>query len=135
MNPSVRIARTPLVSGALHGLLSVLLGAFAAHALRGRLPPRAIEVFQTGVHYQALHALVLLVIGALAWHLANPWLRRAALVFNIGIILFSGSLYLLAISGVRALGMITPIGGLALVLGWAFLLIAALRVTGSAADE
>ncbi len=121
-------SRTTLLSGALHGLLSVILGAFAAHGLSRLLPPRRLELFHTGVEYQASHALALLLVGLLAWFHESPWLRRCALLLNLGILLFSGSLYLLALTGQRQLGFITPLGGVSLVLGWMALLTALARL-------
>jgi len=96
-------------------LLDVALGAFGAHALKGRLSPEALAVFETGVRYQAYHALALLLLAALR----GP--DRAAWCFVGGIVLFSGSLYALALTGVRWLGAVTPLGGLLFLAGWLLL--------------
>jgi uncharacterized membrane protein YgdD (TMEM256/DUF423 family) len=92
--------------------LDVALGAFGAHALKNRLTPEMLTVFETGVRYQAYHALALLLLAALR----GP--DKAAWCFVGGIVLFSGSLYALALTGVRWLGAITPIGGVLFLVGW-----------------
>src|SRR5262245_27675127 len=113
--------RVFLVLGALFAGLGVAAGAFGAHGLRGRLSADMLAVFETGVRYQVYHALALL---AVAWAVAR-WPESAAGVagwlFVAGIVVFSGSLYALALSGVRVLGAITPFGGLAFLAGWAVL--------------
>ncbi len=112
--------------GAAYGLLGVGLGAFGAHALRARLSPDQLAVWKTAVEYQMYHALALLAVGALLRLAPAPGLLRGAgLCFGGGVLLFSGSLYALSLSGVRALGAITPLGGLLLLAGWALLLSAA----------
>jgi uncharacterized membrane protein YgdD (TMEM256/DUF423 family) len=93
--------------------LAVALGAFAAHGLKARLTPEMLTIFETGVRYQAYHALALLALGAAR----GP--DKAGWCFVAGIVVFSGSLYLLALTGVKRLGMITPIGGLLFLAGWA----------------
>ncbi len=118
------MARLFLILGALNGFLTVALGAFGAHAIRGQVSSYHYDVFQTGVQYQGIHALALLVVGLLAFHVGSSWLKRAGWLFFTGIILFSGSLYLLATVGSRPLGMITPMGGLLFLMGWGSLLIA-----------
>ncbi len=111
-----------LVLAAVNGFLSVALGAFAAHALNGRLPAQLMSTFQTGVQYHMYHSLALLGIGILSvQYPASPLLRSSGLLLLAGILIFSGSLYILSLSGVRWLGAITPIGGLALLAGWATL--------------
>jgi uncharacterized membrane protein YgdD (TMEM256/DUF423 family) len=118
--------RTFLLIGALAGFIGVAFGAFGAHALRGRLSPDMLAVFETGVRYQMYHAFAVLIV-ALATSRFDGWLIRAAgWSFTIGIVLFSGSLYALALTGVTKLGMITPLGGLAFLAGWALLLVLAL---------
>ena len=115
-------ARTALVGGAIAMFVAVALGAFGAHALRGHLPPDLARVWQTAVQYHAWHALALLGVGLLL--LNRPDLRRAGWaggLFVAGIVLFSGSLYLLALTGIRGLGAVTPVGGLAFLAGWAVL--------------
>ena len=106
------------VAGSLMGFLAVTLGAFDAHGLRTHLDADLITVFETGVRYQMYHAFALLAV-AMAY---NKWPGKGLILsgwmFIAGIILFSGSLYALSLSGVRWLGMITPIGGLAFLTGW-----------------
>ncbi len=114
--------------GALSGGLGVALGAFGAHALRARLTPDALATFETGVRYQMYHALALLAVTYIVTRWAGSALPSlAGWLFVAGILLFSGSLYLLALTGVRWLGAVTPFGGLAFIAGWACLFIAALR--------
>jgi len=120
-------ART-FVAAALVGAIGVLLGAFAAHGLKGRLSPEDLQVFETGVRYQMYHAPALLLCGLLA-RSGRP-ARASAWCFLLGVAVFSGSLYLLATTGVRWLGAITPIGGLALVLGWIALIPAGRQPAG-----
>jgi uncharacterized membrane protein YgdD (TMEM256/DUF423 family) len=104
--------------GALTAFLAVALGAFAAHALRTSLAPEMLAIFETGARYQMYHALALF---AAAWGWAR-WRTRAfsaaGLLFGIGIALFCGSLYVLAVTGIRAFGMVTPLGGVAFLGGW-----------------
>jgi uncharacterized membrane protein YgdD (TMEM256/DUF423 family) len=109
---------------ALMGLLGVGLGAFGAHGLRGRLAPDMLAVFETGVRYHMYHALALLLTAALVARADGRALVVAGWSFTAGIVIFSGSLYALALSGVTVLGAITPIGGLAFLLGWICLLVA-----------
>ena len=104
--------------GAVNGFLAVAFGAFAAHALRNMISPGLLEVFQTGVEYQGMHALALLVVGLLGRDASSAALDRAGWAFASGILLFCGSLYLLALTDIRWLGAITPFGGIAFLLGW-----------------
>jgi uncharacterized membrane protein YgdD (TMEM256/DUF423 family) len=115
------------VAGAVSGALAVAAGAFGAHALRARLPPDLLAVFQTGAQYQLVHALALLAAGWVAARAPGGAATAAGLLFLVGSVLFSGSLYALALSGVRALGAITPVGGLAFIAGWLALAWAALQ--------
>jgi len=118
--------RTFLLVGALAALIGVGFGAFGAHALRGRLSPDMLAVFETGVRYQMYHAFAVLIV-ALAMARLDGWMVRAAgWSFTAGIVLFSGSLYALALTGVTTFGAITPLGGLAFLVGWALLLVIAL---------
>ena len=112
---------------ALFGFTGVALGAFAAHGLKAQLSGDYLAVFQTGVHYQMLHALALLGVALLAERLPGRLLKVAAGLFVAGILLFSGSLYLLTLSGIAKLGMITPLGGLCFLAGWLCLGLAAWR--------
>jgi uncharacterized membrane protein YgdD (TMEM256/DUF423 family) len=115
------------IAACVAAFLGVALGAFGAHALTAALPPDLLTVFETAVRYQMYHAFALL---AAAWAWAR-WPRRAIVaagwLFITGIVLFSGSLYLLALTGVRVLGAITPVGGLAFLAGWLCLLWGAAR--------
>ncbi len=104
--------------GALLAFLAVGAGAFGAHALRGRLTADLLEVFETAARYQMYHALALLVVGWLAAQTPSRALRVAGWLFVLGTLLFSGSLYLLTLSGLRWLGAITPLGGLGFLGGW-----------------
>lgn len=116
------MAKLTLLLSALSGLLSVAIGAFGAHALRARLDEYALRVFETGVQYQFYHALGLFGVALLLLRFpSSTLLHSSAWLFVLGSVLFSGSLYLLAISGVRWLGAITPLGGLAFIAGWACL--------------
>lgn len=112
---------------AISGALAVMLGAFAAHGLQGQLPARLLAVFETGVRYQMWHTLAML--GVLAWRTALPvpGQRLTLALWGLGIVLFSGSLYALALSGIGRLGMITPLGGVAFIAGWLALGYSALR--------
>ena len=119
MNPG----RLFLAAGALGGLLTVALGAFAAHALRHQISPEMLLVFNKGVLYQGLHALALLATGIMSSRNPSRSLSAAGWGFLLGIVLFSGSLYLLAMTGSSWLGMVTPVGGLSFLIGWFSLLI------------
>ena len=113
---------------ALNGVLSVLLGAFAAHGLEDQLLDRYMDTFRTAVLYHFLHTLALLAVISLSDHLAKASLCHwAAVSFAAGIMLFSGSLYLLVLTNTPALGMVTPVGGLAFIAGWGLLFFAARR--------
>jgi uncharacterized membrane protein YgdD (TMEM256/DUF423 family) len=113
------------------GFLGVLLGAFAAHGLDSRLSPRMLANFETGARYQMYHALAMglaaFAVRGRAARLANA----AGILFLIGTLLFSGSLYVLALTGITRLGMITPLGGLSLMAGWVALALAALKLDKS----
>src|SRR5262245_46304073 len=118
--------RTFLLAGAIAGLIAVGFGAFGAHGLRARLSPEMLAVFETGVRYHMYHALALLPVAALAGRMEGRAIIAAGWLFIAGIVLFSGSLYLLAVTGVTILGAITPIGGVAFLAGWIALAVAAL---------
>ena len=122
------MARLWLLLAAFAGFTGVALGAFAAHGLKHQLSPEYLAVFQTGTHYQLIHALALFGVGLLALQRPGRWVNLAGGLFVVGIVLFSGSLYLLTLSGVRVLGMITPFGGVAFLLGWLCLGLLALRL-------
>ena len=119
-------ARSPLIAlGALNAAIAVAAGAFAAHGLRERLDARALEVFETGARYHMYHALAMILAGLAATSAARA--PTAGWLFQAGIALFSGSLYALALTGTKGLGAITPIGGLAFLVGWLWLAWAAWR--------
>lgn len=114
--------------GSINALIAVMLGAFGAHALKGRLSPDMIEIFQTGVQYHFYHALGLLAVGVIAYHLPDSgWLKWSGWLMLAGIIIFSGSLYILSTTGIKWLGAITPIGGTAFIVAWILLTIAVLK--------
>lgn len=117
--------------GALLALLAVAAGAFGAHALRARLAPDALAIFDTAARYQMTHALALVATAWAATRWPGRLVAAAGWLFVLGILLFSGSLYALALSGVRALGMITPLGGVAFIAGWACLAAVALHAPRS----
>ena len=116
-----------LVVAALNGFLAVAFGAFAAHGLSGRLDAHALQTFETGARYHMYHALAIGLSAVAARGPAASLAQWSAGFFLAGIVLFSGSLYLLALTGVRAFGFVTPFGGLAFLLGWAILAWAAAR--------
>ena len=112
--------------GSLLMLLGVAMGAFGAHGLKGSLSAEALQTYQTGVLYHLIHGLALLAVGWLATAKPGQGLTSVAgWAFVLGILLFSGSLYLLSITGIRKLGIITPFGGLAFLIGWLCLALAA----------
>jgi len=113
-----RTPRRTLRNGALLGATGVAAGAFGAHALRDALEPRLLDVFETGARYQLFHAVALLVIGALMAQRPSHAMTWAARLMTAGTLVFAGSLYALALTGIRALGAITPIGGVLLIAGW-----------------
>jgi uncharacterized membrane protein YgdD (TMEM256/DUF423 family) len=122
------VARLFLSLGAIFGLLGVAAGAFGAHVLRGRLTPDDLQIFETAVRYQMYHALALLAVGLFSIRFASASATAAGWCFLAGIVIFSGSLYLLVLSGARWWGAVTPIGGVGFLVGWLFLLWAALRL-------
>lgn len=120
-------SRFALLAGSIAGFLSVAGGAFGAHALEGRLGPDLLATFDTGARYLALHASALLAVGLLALHRPDRALDLAARAFVLGCLIFTGSLWTLALTDTRWLGAVTPLGGLSFLLGWALLGRAALR--------
>lgn len=119
-----------IIAGAINGFLSVALGAFGAHALKERLSEKNLAIWETAVQYQMFHALALVAIGILMsskllGHVTS--LNTAGYLILIGIVLFSGSLYALSLSGIGILGAITPIGGVAFLVGWILLIVAAAK--------
>lgn len=113
--------RTFLMLASFFGFTGVALGAFAAHGLKNRLTPEYLAVFHTGVLYQLIHALAIFGVALLAMQIQGRLVTYAGISFTLGIILFSGSLYLMTLTGATKLGIITPIGGLFFLLGWAIL--------------
>ncbi len=117
--------KTFVVLGALNALLAVVLGAFGAHGLKNQLNPEMLAIYYTGVEYHTWHALGLILIGLLSTQLpGNAWLAWAGGFMLAGILLFSGSLYILSIAGIRWLGAITPFGGMAFITAWAITAVA-----------
>ena len=119
--------RNFLMLGAASGAISVAAGAFGAHALRDKVEPRLLEVFETAARYQMYHALALLAVGLVASRWPSGLLNTAGWLFVAGTLVFSGSLYAMTFTGVRALGAITPIGGVCFIAGWVCLVVAASR--------
>jgi uncharacterized membrane protein YgdD (TMEM256/DUF423 family) len=117
-----------LMLGSINAFLSVALGAFGAHALKSKLSPEMLTVYQTGVQYHMIHALALILVAIVSDKLGNSSLVTVSgWSMLIGIVLFSGSLYALSLSGIKILGAITPLGGVGFLLGWALLAIAAMK--------
>lgn len=126
-NVPASLMRWPLVLGALFALLGVMTGAFGAHGLQGVISDRGLEVYQTAVTYQMTHAIALILIALLSgFGLSRRLLKLAAGFHFVGILLFSGSLYTLALTDIRWIGPITPMGGLCFIIGWGFLVAAGL---------
>ncbi len=117
-----------LMLAAFFGFTGVALGAFAAHGLKGRLSNEYLAIFHTGVTYQLVHTLALLGIALLATQIPGRLVTWAGVCFAVGILLFSGSLYLLTLTGISKLGIVTPFGGLAFLAGWLLLGITAWRL-------
>jgi uncharacterized membrane protein YgdD (TMEM256/DUF423 family) len=117
-------ARRTLIAAATLGLLGVAAGAFGAHGLESRLAPEQLEWWETAARYQQIHAVALLIVG---WGAGDwtAWRSGIALAFTAGILVFSGTLYAMALGGPRMLGAITPLGGLCLMAGWVSIAIAA----------
>ena len=124
----IKAAQVLLFSGALCGFLSVAIGAFAAHGLKGYLSVQAMGWMHTGVQYQMFHSIMicLLAIACMRWP-GIKILKVAAICMLVGIVLFSGSLYLMALTQVKQLGMITPLGGIGFLLGWFVIMLASLK--------
>ena len=120
---------TFLSLGALFGLLAVIIGAFGAHGLENNLSEHALARYHTGVEYQFYHVMALLILGIISSQGSTTprLIKLSGITFTAGILLFSGSLYLYALTGISKFGMVTPIGGLAFILGWIFLLLYAVK--------
>lgn len=119
--------RTLATTGAILAALGVAAGAFGAHALEDRLAPDLLEVFETGARYHLIHAVAVLVIVALERRMAPRPARVAGWAMVAGVAIFAGSLYALALTDVRTLGAVTPIGGLAFLMGWGTLAVGLAR--------
>ncbi len=111
--------------GSLLAALGVMMGAFGAHGLRSRLTPELMEIYKTGAFYHLVHALAIVLVGILASQRSNFPAKPISLIFAMGILFFSGSLYALAITNIRALGAITPIGGVCFMAAWILLAVKA----------
>jgi len=117
-----------MIIGAVNAFLAVALGAFGAHGLEGKVPAKYLETWQTGVTYQMFHAVGILIIGILLGNLpATSLLSWSGWLMLIGIILFSGSLYVLTLTQISVLGAITPLGGVSFLVAWVLLIIAAVK--------
>ena len=114
--------------GSVFAMLGVLLGAFGAHILKNQLTSGQISIYQTGVEYQMYHSFAILFVGLYQLQVqSSRLLHSSAIAFMIGIILFSGSLYLLSMTGIRWIGVVTPIGGMAFIIGWLCLAMATVK--------
>ncbi|MDH5513339.1 MAG: DUF423 domain-containing protein [Gammaproteobacteria bacterium] len=117
-----------LILGGINAALVVMLGAFGAHGLKARITAEMLAVYQTGVHYHLFHALGLLVVGIVALHIVDSaYLKWAGWLMLAGIILFSGSLYIVSVGSYRWLGMVTPFGGLAFIAAWILFVMALIK--------
>lgn len=121
-------ARSWVIAGSILGFVSVAGGAFGAHALKARLEPAMLEVFQTGIRYAMIHSLALVLLGLLAARAPSRACTVAGVGFLGGSILFTGSLSVLALTGIKKLGMVTPFGGLGFLVGWVALALAARKL-------
>jgi len=120
--------KTFIISGAINAFLAVALGAFGAHGLEGRVEQKYLEIWKTGVTYQMFHASGLLIVGVLLGRLpANTLLSWSGWMMLIGIILFSGSLYVMTLTKISILGAITPLGGLSFLAAWILIVVAAVK--------
>ncbi len=120
-------SRALILAGGIFGLLGVVAGAMGVHALRDMLDARALNTFETGVRFQMYHALALLAVGVLAGQWKTWLVKLSGILFTVGIVLFSGSLYILAITGIGVFGAIAPLGGLSLMGAWTSLIVGAIR--------
>jgi uncharacterized membrane protein YgdD (TMEM256/DUF423 family) len=121
--------KTFVILGALNMFLSVALGAFGAHGLKNKLSPEMLAIYQTGVHYHMIHALGLVIVALLFEKLGGTaQVQWSGWLLFFGIVVFSGSLYALSLSGIRVLGAITPIGGVSFLIGWILLIMAGFKI-------
>lgn len=120
--------RTFLILGSINAFLSVALGAFGAHGLKSRLSEEMMQIYQTAVQYHMFHSVGLLLVGIVAqWMTNSSLLNWAGWSMAVGILLFSGSLYLMSVTGIRWLGAVTPFGGVAFLAGWLLLVLAVFK--------
>jgi uncharacterized membrane protein YgdD (TMEM256/DUF423 family) len=124
MNPTAKLF---LSLGSISGALAVMIGAFGAHGLKEKLSAEMLAIYKTGVEYHFYHTLALLAVGLVALHVESKLLTASGWAMVAGIVIFSGSLYALSISGVKVLGAITPIGGLCFIAGWVLLAMAVVK--------
>ncbi len=117
-----------IMIGTILGMTSVIMGAFGAHYLESVLDSYAINIFETGARFQMYHSLLLILIGLVqhSWH--SRLLILATIFISVGILIFSGSLYIIALSGISIIGAITPVGGVSLIIGWALLVLSSALV-------
>ena len=120
-------SRVLIMAGGILGLLGVMAGAMGVHALRDVLDAKALNTFETGVRFQMYHALALLAVGSLAGRWKTGFVKLSGVLFTAGVVLFSGSLYILAITGIGVFGAIAPLGGLSLMAAWTSLIVGAIR--------
>ncbi|MFJ7977805.1 DUF423 domain-containing protein [Peribacillus sp. NPDC096379] len=116
-----------IILGAINAFVAVALGAFGAHGLEGKISDKYLATWQTGVQYQMFHAIGLLIIGILFGKISSPIMNWSGWLMFAGIILFSGSLYVLSVSGIKVLGAITPLGGVAFLVAWVLLVVATVK--------
>lgn len=122
------IAKLFLSIGSISGALAVMIGAFGAHGLKDKLSEKMLANYMTGVEYHFYHTIALLIVGVIALHYPTRTLAASGWAFAIGILIFSGSLYVMAMTGITKLGAITPIGGLFFIIGWVLLAVAVLKM-------
>ena len=120
-------SRVLIMAGGILGLLGVVAGAMGVHALRDVLDAKALNTFETGVRFQMYHALALLAVGSLAGRWKTGFIKLSGVLFTAGVVLFSGSLFILAITGIGVFGAIAPLGGLSLMAAWTSLIVGAIR--------
>lgn len=119
--------RFSIIFASISGFLAVALGAFGAHALKTVLSPAYIEIWHTAVLYQFIHTIAILALVALSPFVQTCWQKRSLIFFSLGIVLFSGSLYMLTLLGLNNLGIITPIGGCCFLIAWICFAVAAIK--------
>jgi uncharacterized membrane protein YgdD (TMEM256/DUF423 family) len=124
----LQTAKVFLILGGFNAALVVLLGAFGAHGLKARMTAEMLAVFQTGIHYHLFHTLGLIAVGLVTTQISHSvYLRWSGWLMLVGIILFSGSLYVLSVSGLRWLGMVTPFGGMSFIAAWILFVVAIVK--------